>query len=357
MKFPFPKCVLTAVSAVAVIAGCSSSVGPNRAAAADTNTNDGELTADPTTAWPDSSGGTATAFALQIGPDCIVPDAKCQGATVGFGGAALAFNVANAAASCDLTVDAVLAIAVCQVGGFGPEDPIADYCSGAAAYFATTQAKTCVARALSGISGIYSIFVNCYKACPAGGSSTQGTSAPTASGGCGTAAAAGTLSCNYEALTSNYYDVNACVQGGGGAACFTNAYCGAAGDSTCDVGALYDCLCGGGGIACFATGCSAVAATPPTTTSACAGQSTNIGSLVCDFAALTGASEDSVTQCVVGGGGASCFTDPSTGPLCGDSSGGGYTCNLDAIYSCLCGGGGSACFSNDCSQCQNPGCD
>lgn len=60
---------------------------------------------------------------------------------------------------------------------------------------------------------------------------------------------------------------------------------------------------------------------------------------------------ESVNDCVKHGGGKACLTSASNGPVCGDGSGGGYNCDVDAIFACLCYEGGLACLDAHCVAC------
>jgi hypothetical protein len=84
---------------------------------------------------------------------------------------------------------------------------------------------------------------------------------------------------------------------------------------------------------------------------ACVGKTTTAGSLRCNQSGLV-KSYEAAERCVFNGGGAGCFTSTSVAgyQLCGASSGGGYTCDVDAIHDCLCHDGGLACFNKYCKQ-------
>jgi hypothetical protein len=83
--------------------------------------------------------------------------------------------------------------------------------------------------------------------------------------------------------------------------------------------------------------------------SVCGAQSTAVGSTRCNHSGLV-AKYETIEACVKSGGGGACFTAPQSGPLCGASSGGGYTCNVDAMFACVCHDGGLECFHRHCRR-------
>lgn len=78
-----------------------------------------------------------------------------------------------------------------------------------------------------------------------------------------------------------------------------------------------------------------------------AGAAPWLGAQKCNRAAALN-SFTALHSCVQGGGGKTCLTDPVRYPsmLCGQGSGGGYTCKLDELFACICNGGGEACFGD-----------
>lgn len=116
---------------------------------------------------PDStdSSGDIALISLPVGGGmCVVTDGSCVLAAGGGVGA-----VVVAAQACGTTFVAAVSVLVCQVGLGGPEDPLADFCSGAAASVASSEAVACLANA--GITGaaIDNMRNVCIKSCPADG--------------------------------------------------------------------------------------------------------------------------------------------------------------------------------------------
>jgi hypothetical protein len=110
---------------------------------------------------PPASDDPTLLASIPIGGDqCLVTDGDC---VLHAGGAAGA--VAIAAQSCGITFVAAVSVLVCQVGLGGPEDPLADFCSGAAASLASSEAVTCVASVAVSTSTISDMRNACVKSC------------------------------------------------------------------------------------------------------------------------------------------------------------------------------------------------
>lgn len=81
----------------------------------------------------------------------------------------------------------------------------------------------------------------------------------------------------------------------------------------------------------------------PAEQSACKAQlqsGINYGNMPCHMASLVNNSED-IILCLKASGERSCLTREN---MCGDSSGGAFTCNVENAIDCLCSNGGMACF-------------
>jgi hypothetical protein len=119
---------------------------------------------DPEAEANGSRGDTLLASLPMGGGMCIVTDGSCVLAAGGAAGATVL-----AAQSCGTSFVAAVAVLVCQVGLGGPEDPLADFCSGAAASVASSEAVACLANAGVSAAAIDNMRSVCIKSCPTTG--------------------------------------------------------------------------------------------------------------------------------------------------------------------------------------------
>ncbi len=70
------------------------------------------------------------------------------------------------------------------------------------------------------------------------------------------------------------------------------------------------------------------------------------GALTCNGGLLE-SQIDTLQDCIRWGGGAACLIS-GRWPACGDLSGGGYVCEMNALFDCLCREGGTACAASYC---------
>ena len=127
--------------------------------------DDTDATGDPAASTDDeklASGYDASLYASipLAGGQCLQTDSSCF---LQAGGAVGAIYLG--ATSCGVTFDAAVAALICQVGLLGPEDPLADFCSGAMLSLASSSARVCLATVAVSGAAIDAARSACIKPC------------------------------------------------------------------------------------------------------------------------------------------------------------------------------------------------
>lgn len=150
-----------AALSLAVVAGCGSA--PPSTTGDSTSAISGKGDSKPPAAHKDDGTDLASVTIPVGGGMCLIADGDCL---IHVGGAAGAVTLATT--DCGVTLVAAVGVLVCQVGGGGPEDPLADFCSGALASLAGQESIKCVAETLVGITAGADIKDHCVKSCSGG---------------------------------------------------------------------------------------------------------------------------------------------------------------------------------------------